>query len=167
MIENLFRFLKKNMGRTKRRSANARQRAYLINPTEVLTPADWCQIRFTQRMIHPTFSNRKELSVFDMYFAVRYQFMHVSHIPAIRVFKNDDGKLWSVDNRRLWVMKKARRGFNCENLYTREQDSNRFKEVEIKIRSLHGTNGEHVWFRSREPSDHDYICCIKHQNVGH
>ncbi len=48
------------------------------------------------------------------------------------------------DNRRLWVMKKARRGFNCENLYTCEQDPKRFKEVENKIRSLHETKGEHI-----------------------
>lgn len=154
------------MGRTKRHSANARRRAYLANPTQPLTRADWSQIRFTQRMIHPTFSNRKELSVFDMYFAVRYQFLNVSDIPAIRVFKDDDGKLWSVDNRRLWVMKKARRGFNCEDLYTREQDPNRFREVEVKIRSLHGTNGEHVWFRSRESSDQVYLCCINASKRG-
>jgi hypothetical protein len=46
-----------------------------------------------------------------MYFAVKYQFMNVSDISAIRVFKGNDGKLWSVDNRRLWVMKKDQRGF--------------------------------------------------------
>jgi hypothetical protein len=91
------------MGRTQRHSANARQRVSLLNPTKALTPADWSRIHFTQRMIHPSFSNRKELSVFELYFAVRYQFMNVSDIPAIRVFQDDDGKLWSVDNRRLWV----------------------------------------------------------------
>ncbi len=149
------------MGRTQRHSANARRRAYLAKPTKSLTSADWREIRFTQRMIHPTFSNRQELSVFDMYFAVRYQLMNVSDIPAIRVFQDNDGKLWSVDNRRLWVMKKAQRGFNCEDLYTRQQEPSRFKEVDDKIRSLHGTQGEYVWFRSREPSDQIYRCCIK------
>ena len=150
------------MGRTKRHSANARLRAYLTKPTRSLTSADWREIRFTQRMIHPTFSNRKELSVFDMYFAVRYQLMNVYDIPAIRVFQDDDdGKLWSVDNRRLWVMKSARRGFHCEDLYTREQDPSRFKEVHDKIRSLHGTKGEYVWFRSRELEDQIHQCCIQ------
>lgn len=159
------------MGRTKRHSANARRQAYLANPTGSLTSADWHQIRFTQRMIHPTFSNRKELSVFDMYFAVRYQLMNVSDIPAIRVFQDNDGKLWSIDNRRLWVMKKARRGFNCEELYRREQDPNRFKEVEDKIRSLQSTKGEYIWFRSRELPDQIYQCCIQaskhHKLDGH
>jgi hypothetical protein len=154
------------MGRTKRHSANARQQAYLMNPTQPLTSADWSKIRFTQPMIHPTFSNRKELSVFDMYFAVRYEFMDVSNIPAIRVFKDDNGRLWSVDNRRLWVMKRARRGFNCENLYTREQDPKRFQEVQYKIRSLHGKQGQHAWFRSREPEDQVYICCINASKRG-
>ncbi|CAF4151374.1 unnamed protein product [Rotaria sp. Silwood2] len=129
------------MGRTKHHSANACRHAYLVNPTLSLTPSDWSQIRFTQRMIHPTFSNRKELSVFDMCFAVRYQFMDVSDIPAI-------------------LMKKARRGFNCEHVYTREQDSKRFQELEYKIQSLHGTKGEYVWVRSQELSDLIYLCCI-------
>lgn len=148
------------MGKTKQHSANARQRVYDSQPSRTLTRADWSQIRFTQRMIHPTFSNRKELTVFDMYFAVRYQLMDVSDIPPIRVFEDATGKLWSVDNRRLWVMKTARRGFHCENLYTREQDPKRFEELQCKIRSLHGATGEYVWFRSRELADSIHQCCI-------
>ncbi|CAF3792204.1 unnamed protein product, partial [Rotaria sordida] len=37
-----------------------------------------------------------------MYFAARYKFMNISDIPVIRVFKDNDEKLWSVDHRRLW-----------------------------------------------------------------
>lgn len=152
--------LEQEMGKTKRKSANARQNAYDRHPTRTLRERDWFQIRFTQQMIHPTFSNVKDLTVFDMYFALRYGLIDVSDIPPIRVFEDETGQLWSVDNRRLWVMKNARRGFNCEPLYTREQNPGRFKEVEYKIRSLQGKSGDYVWFRSREAADAVHQCCI-------
>ncbi len=47
------------MGKTKEDRTNARQRAYLTNPTKPLTHADYSRIRFTHRMIHPIRNTRE------------------------------------------------------------------------------------------------------------
>lgn len=119
-----------------------------------LTEQEHGQIHYTQRYIKPRFSNSSPMNVFETYFAIKYKFMRVTELPPIRVFKAD-GQLWSVDNRRLWVMKNATK-FHCEGPFTREQDSVYFNELVIKRRSLRGGSGNHVQFSD----DPEHRCCI-------
>ncbi|CAF1492960.1 unnamed protein product [Adineta steineri] len=125
-----------------------------------LTEHDYSRILYTQRYVNPTFSNYSSMNVFETYFAIKYTFMLVTELPPIRVFKAD-GQLWSVDNRRLWIMKQANK-FHCEGPFTKEQCATYFNEVVIKRRSLKCGSGVHVQFH------HDplHACCITAFNQG-
>ena len=138
----------------------ARARLATLDSDARLTKEDYPNIRYTQRNINSTFSNAKQMTVFEVYFAIKYALMDVSELPPIRVFKDADG-LWSIDNRRLWIMKKTNQ-FHCEGPYKPERSTSRYKEVVCKRRSLLGGTGRHVLFKNCTT----HMCCINAFNQG-
>jgi hypothetical protein len=53
--------------------------------------------------------------------------MDTSELPPIRVLKDADG-LWSIDNRRLWIMKQTNK-FHCEGPYTPERSASLYNDA--------------------------------------
>ncbi|CAF3291115.1 unnamed protein product [Rotaria socialis] len=128
---------------------------HLYHPSaESVTFDQLPSIRFTHLRIHPTFGNTKHMTVFEVYFAVKYNFMDLSRLPPIRVFRHE-GHLWSVDNRRLWVMRQVN-DWHIEGPYIERQSPIRFQEFTMKHRGLNGTSGEDVTFHRDAPHE----CCI-------
>jgi hypothetical protein len=127
---------------------------------EPLTPDQLRSIRFTHIRIHPTFANASRMTVFEVYFAVKYGLMALSRLPPIRVFEHE-GYLWSVDNRRLWVMRQMNE-WHIEGPYMQHQSSTRFREFLMKHRGLNGTSGEEAIFHRDAP----FECCVDAWNNG-
>jgi hypothetical protein len=117
-------------------------------------------IRFTHIRIHPTFANASRMTVFEVYFAVKYGLMALSRLPPIRVFEHE-GHLWSIDNRRLWVMRQMNT-WHIEGPFSQRQSSTRFREFIMKYRGLNDTSGEEVTFHRDAP----YECCVDAWNNG-
>jgi len=129
-------------------------------PVGPLTLDQLRSIRFTHIRIHPTFANASRMTVFEVYFAIKYGLMALSRLPPIRVFEYE-GNLWSVDNRRLWVMRQMNE-WRIEGPFTQYQSSVRFREFIMKHRGLNGTSGEEVTFHRDAPLE----CCVDAWNSG-
>ncbi len=56
-------------------------------PVGPLTLDQLRSIRFTHIRIHPTFANASRMTVFEVYFAIKYGLMALSRLPPIRVFE--------------------------------------------------------------------------------
>ena len=138
----------------------ARARRATLDSDARLTKEDYSHIRYTQRNINSSFSNARQMNVFEVYFAIKYALMNISELPPIRVFKDAAG-LWSVDNRRLWIMKQTNE-FHCEGPYTPKGSTSRYKEVLMKRRGLLGGTGQHVLFKNCMT----HMCCINAFNQG-
>jgi hypothetical protein len=123
-------------------------------PMAPLTLDQLRSVRFTHLRIHPTFANVSNMTVFEVYFAVKYGLMALSRLPPIRVFAHE-GHLWSVDNRRLWVMRQMN-DWRIEGPFTERQSAVRFREFIMKNRGLNGTSGEEVTFHRDAPHE----CCV-------
>ncbi len=158
----------KIMPNARKRSERARkERAALLTsdllhhpPMESLTPDQLRSIRFTHIRIHPTFANASRMTVFEVYFAIKYSLMALSRLPPIRVFEHE-GNFWSVDNRRLWVMRQMNK-WHIEGPFTQRQSTARFREFIMKHRGLNGTSGEEATFHRDAPHE----CCVDAWNSG-
>ncbi|CAF1964636.1 unnamed protein product [Rotaria magnacalcarata] len=75
-------------------------------------------------------------------------------LPPIRIYEHDN-HLWSIDNRRLWLMKE-RGMFKYEGPYTKEHSASRFIEFETKYASLRGASGNKIKFHQNPK----HQCCI-------
>jgi hypothetical protein len=127
----------------------------VAKPPRKLNDNDMNRIRFTQTHIHTQFSNNNlSMDVFDTYFAIHFNLMSFKELPPIRIYEYG-GHLWSIDNRRLWIMRESCK-FYYEGPYTKEHSVSRFKEFKSKYSSLHGTSGKKVQFHSNDPGE----CCI-------
>jgi len=127
----------------------------VAKPPRELNDNDMHRIRFTQTHIHTQFSNNNlSMDVFDTYFAIKFGLMSLRELPPIRIYEYGR-HLWSIDNRRLWIMRESRK-FYYEGPYTKEHSVSRFIEFESKYSSLHGTSGERIEFHSNDPAK----CCI-------
>ena len=146
------------MSTSKERQAQ-RLALLLKKPPRKLNLHEISQIRFTQTHIHTQFSNNTSfMDIFDTYFAMKYGFMSINELPAIRIYEYG-GHLWSIDNRRLWIMRESGI-FHYEGPYTEEHSASRFIEFTSKYASLHGTSGKEIQFHSNDPSK----CCIEAWN---
>jgi hypothetical protein len=134
----------------------AERLALLISkPPRELNKNDMDLIRFTQTHIHTQFSNNHlPMDVFDTYFAIKFDLISLTELPPIRIYEYDK-HLWSIDNRRLWIMRESRK-FYYEGPYTKEHSDTRFMEFQSKYSSLHGTSGEQIQFHLNDPAK----CCI-------
>jgi len=61
------------------------------------------------------------MSVFEIYFAIKYGLKSLSRLSPVRMFEHE-GQLWSVDNRRLLEMR-------LEDPYIQHQSPTRFQEL--------------------------------------
>ena len=142
------------MSRSKQRRAD-RLALLLAKPPRELSEYDMKRIRFTQTHIHTRFSTKQmSMDVFDTYFAIKFGLMSIRELPPIRVYEYG-GHLWSIDNRRLWIMRECGT-FYYEGPYTKEHSASRFMELQSKYSSLHGSSGKRVAFHSNDPGQ----CCI-------
>jgi hypothetical protein len=134
----------------------AERLALLIEkPPRKLNDNDMHRIRFTQTHIHTLFSNHdSSMDVFDTYFAIKFGLMSIKELPGIRIYE-DGNDLWSIDNRRLWIMRESG-NFYYEGPYTEKHSKTRFMEFTSKHSSLHGASGEKVQFHPNDSSK----CCI-------
>lgn len=124
-------------------------------PARELNENDLKCIRYTQTHIHTQFSNNhSSMDVFDTYFAIKFRLISIKELPPIRIYEYN-GHLWSIDNRRLWIMCESGR-FYYEGPYVKEHSVTRFMEFESKYSSLHGTSGEKIKFHPNDPGK----CCI-------
>ncbi|CAF4980828.1 unnamed protein product [Rotaria sp. Silwood1] len=144
------------------RKRRANRLALLLNdPPRKLEIDEISRIHFTQTHIHSRFSNNSQnMDVFDTYFTLKFGLMPIEELPPIRVYEHYN-KLWSIDNRRLWIMREAGK-FYYEGPYTQRHSMSRFMEFADKYKSLHGTSGEQVEFHSGDSS----ACCIEAWNSG-
>jgi hypothetical protein len=146
------------MTTSKQRRA-ARLALLLEKPPRKLDATDLSRVRFTQTHIHTQFStNKLDMDVFDTCFAIKFDLISIKELPAIRIYEYD-GHLWSIDNRRLWIMRESGT-FYFEGPYTKGHSVSRFMEFEGKHSSLHGTSGEQIQFHSDDPG----TCCIEAWN---
>ena len=129
-------------------------------PVGPLTPDQLRSIRFTHIRIHPTFANASRMTVFEVYFAIKYSLMALSRLPPIRVYV-DEGNFWSVDNRRLWIMRQMNE-WHIEGPFIKRQSATRFREFLMKHRGLNGTSGEEASFHRDAPHE----CCVDAWNGG-
>ncbi|CAF3904956.1 unnamed protein product [Adineta steineri] len=147
-------------GRKRAERARKEREALLISnrfnnsSRESLTLDQLRSIHFTHIYIHPAFGNTKFMTVFEVYFAIKYNLMNLYRLTPIRIFEYE-GQLWSVDNRRLWVMHQIN-NWHIEGPYNESQSSTRFQELIKKHRGLKGTSGEEVRFRREAPCE----CCV-------
>ena len=139
---------------TAKKRRNERLALLREKPPRELNDDDMRRIRFTQTQIHTQFSNNcSQMDVFDTCFAIKFGLMSVEELPAIRIYEYG-GHLWSIDNRRLWIMRES--GKYCyEGPYTKEHSVSRFMEFEYKYSCLHGTSGKNIQFHSKDPA----TCC--------
>ncbi|CAF3948011.1 unnamed protein product [Rotaria sp. Silwood1] len=144
------------------RKRRANRLALLLNdPPRKLEIDEISRIHFTQTHIHSRFSNNSQnMDVFDTYFTLKFGLMPIEELPPIRVYEHYN-KLWSIDNRRLWIMREAGK-FYYEGPYTQRHSMSRFMEFADKYKSLHGTSGKQVEFHSGDSS----ACCIEAWNSG-
>ena len=140
---------------TSKKRRNERLALLLEKPPRKLNVNDMRRIRFTQTHIHTQFSNNcLHMDVFDTCFAVKFGWMSVEELPAIRIYEYG-GHLWSIDNLRLWIMRESGK-YNYEGPYTKEHSVSRFMEFEYKYSSLRGTSGKNIQFHSN-----DLISCCR------
>jgi hypothetical protein len=118
------------MTTSKQRRA-ARLALLLEKPPRKLDATDLSRVRFTQTHIHTQFStNKLDMDVFDTCFAIKFDLISIKELPAIRIYEYD-GHLWSIDNRRLWIMRESGT-FYFEGPYTKGHSVSRFIELEGK-----------------------------------
>ncbi|GLJ50330.1 hypothetical protein SUGI_1072220 [Cryptomeria japonica] len=79
------------------------------------------QLRFSQDSIadHFKLGNGKEFLLKDALSDLRSNRLKASDFPLIEVAKDENGVLWSNDNRRLWLFRKAQISTVEVNLYSR------------------------------------------------
>ena len=69
---------------------------------------DPSDVRFTQRSIANHFSDAYEaFSLEEAQDRIERGWMRASDFPPIQVYRDENGTLWSQNNRRLWVFRKA------------------------------------------------------------
>jgi hypothetical protein len=147
------------MPTSKKRKA-ARLALLVEKPPRNIDISELNDVRYTQTHIHTQFSNNSlHMDVFDTYFAIKYDLIPIEELPPIRIYEYG-GHLWSIDNRRLWIMHEYG-SFYYEGPYTKDHSESRFMEFESKYSSLHGTSGKQIQFHSDDPGS----CCVDAWNL--
>ena len=101
-------------------------------------------IRYTQNSISSRFGD--ERLVDDMIKGLKNGSITPDDVPAIRIFKGDDGYVYSLDNRRLYAFKKAgMREINAELVDT--TDIKIIKEIRKKFHPIN--HGRSIRVRGR------------------
>ena len=140
---------------TSKRGKAARLALLVKKPPRNIDVNELNDVRYTQTHIHTQFSNNSlHMDVFDTYFAIKFGLMPIKELPSIRIYEYG-GHLWSIDNRRLWIMHECG-AFYYEGPYTKGHSKSRFMEFKSKYSSLHGTSGKQIQFHSNDPG----ICCV-------
>ncbi|CAM2728863.1 unnamed protein product [Rotaria socialis] len=128
-----------------------RNALFETRPARPVTEEELMQVRFTKKTMDI------DESLINTYLKLKNGY-HA--LPPIRIYGHDN-HLWSIDNRRLWLMKE-RGMFKYEGPYTKEHSTSRFIEFETKYASLRGASSNKIKFR-RNPK---HQCCINAYENG-
>ena len=124
-----------------------------LKPSDILYAQDYMSNRFRGRSIRYIGDTLDQLSKDSSY---------IQNIPKIEIVKIN-GKLFSMDNRRLWVYKKAEE-FGClETIDVKQTSSfnrNKFTTnnsgISIRVRGVHGGNIWKTWQTVHISDNHDH-----------
>lgn len=107
------------------------------------TEIDLATVSFTQSTIKDTFNDGRKVG--DLVAKLKAKQLLPKDLPAISVFKDETGKLWTLDNRRLFALKQAFNGkLKVRVIVHDASDADRLAEFERKFTTSTQGNGIRV-----------------------
>ena len=91
-----------------------------------MDPSD---ILFSHSKICPIFSGCKK-SVEDTFTEIQNGMLKVTDLPIITIIKNDKGDIISLNNRRLWVLKKCKKTSFLDTVHVNTKNFTKFSKKE-------------------------------------
>lgn len=95
-------------------------------------------IRFTQDTGYSTFTDKRWLA--QTMYEIAQKKLNPQDLPLLRVCRSNDGRLWSLDNRRLYVLKECKVRSLLVELIDNDKDNNINNEDTTATTTTNGTN---------------------------